>query len=61
MCDILKNSCISQDNIFLPLINLLAQGKVSSTDLTQDKVTYLNKRALSVRQVLSSKAKLLIF
>lgn len=48
MCDILKNSCISQDNIFLPLINLLAQGKVSSTDLNQDKVTYLNRRALSV-------------
>lgn len=48
MCDILKNTCISQANILLLLINLLAQGKVSSTDLTQDKITCLNRRALSV-------------
>lgn len=47
MCNCLKNYYLSQANILLLLMNLLAQVKVNSTDFTQDRATYLNRRALS--------------
>lgn len=48
MCDCLKKSYLSQATVFLLLMNLLAQIKVSSTDFAQDIATYLNRRPVSV-------------